>query len=106
MEQGLVDVCGEDELGEGEIRMVERSGEPVLLARVGGHVHAVAGLCPHEDAPMDKGYVKDGCVHCPLHGSYFNLVTGAVQADPAEEDIAVYTVSREQGRILVGPPEG
>ncbi len=104
MEQGFVDVCSETELGEGGVLMVERGGEPVLLARVGDRIHAVAGLCPHEDAPMDKGYIKDGCVHCPLHGSYFDLETGAVQADPAEEDIAVYPVRREHGRILVGPP--
>ncbi len=104
MEQDFVDVWGEDELGEGEIHMVEWAGEPVLLARVGGRIHAVGGLCPHEDAPMDKGYIKEGCLHCPLHGSYFDLETGAVQADPAEEDIAVHAVRREHGRILVGPP--
>lgn len=103
MAEDFIDVCGTDELTEGEIRMVERLGEPVLLVRNAGRFHAVGGLCPHEDAPMDKGYVKQGCLHCPLHGSYFDLETGEVQADPAEDDIPVYAVREEAGRLLVGP---
>ena len=102
--EGFVDVAGAQDVPEGAMQVVEVAGEEVLLVRHGGRVHAVGAWCPHEDAEMALGWVKAGCIHCPLHGSYFELDSGRVMEDPAEEDLPVYAVREEHGRILVGPP--
>ena len=43
-------------------------------------------------------------VKCPLHGSRFNVCTGAALEEPAEENLRTYPVRLEGGRILVGVP--
>jgi nitrite reductase/ring-hydroxylating ferredoxin subunit len=94
------------EVGPGEMKRVGRAGEWVLLLNVAGRYFAVSDLCPHEEAPMHLGYLKGFHLHCPLHGSYFDVRSGRVLADPAEHDLPCYRVRVEGEDILVGPPAG
>jgi 3-phenylpropionate/trans-cinnamate dioxygenase ferredoxin subunit len=99
----FVDVAAAADRPEGGMQVVAHDGEEVLLLRHAGRVHAVGAWCTHEDAEMELGWVKEGCIHCPLHGSYFALDTGRVLEEPAEEDLPVWSVREEAGRILLGP---
>ena len=40
---------------DGEMTEVDAGGTPVLLARVGGRLHACAARCPHAGAPLARG---------------------------------------------------
>ncbi len=101
MDGGYVKVAETDELPPGARKRVMVDGAPVLLANVAGEYYAVSDDCPHEDASLYKGYLKGYHVHCPLHGSRFDVRTGKVESDPAEEDLKVYQVQVAGRNILV-----
>lgn len=90
---------------EGALYAAVVDGVPVLLVRLNGVVHAIGRICTHEDADLAQGSIEDGCVVCPLHGSKFDLVTGAALTLPAFEPEPVFEVRIEGGTIYVGVPD-
>ena len=78
--------------------------EPLLLVNVGGVVRAVQGICSHEYFELDRGFLTAGSLTCALHLSRFDLVSGEPLDPPADEPLAVYPVSIEDGRIVVAYP--
>ena len=78
--------------------------EPLLLVNVGGTVRAVQGICSHEYFELDRGFLTAGSLTCALHLSRFDLVSGEPLDPPADEPLAVYSVTIEGGRILVDWP--
>lgn len=83
---------------------VEVDGREVVLARVGGRVYAVGGICSHQEARLAEGSLYDGCLMCPVHGGEFDVRTGEAVTTPATEPIATYEVRVEDGAILVARP--
>ena len=67
-------------------------GAAVLLARIDGSVHAVAGTCTHYGAPLAEGLLRDGEIHCPWHHACFSLRTGAALGAPAFAPLATFDV--------------
>ena len=94
------------ELAPGTMKRVDLRGRRILLANVEGRLCAVDDTCTHEDASLSTGVLKGELVKCPLHGSRFNVCTGKALEEPAEEDLTIYSVRQEGGRVLVGLPEG
>ena len=78
--------------------------EPILLVNVGGEIRAVQGICSHEYFELDRGFLTAGSLTCALHLSRFDLVSGEPLDPPADEPLAVYPVSIEDGRIVVAYP--
>ena len=85
---------------EGAIR-VELAGRPVCLARSGGKVFALADVCSHADVALSEGDVEDGQIECWLHGSLFDLATGAPSGLPAVKPVPTYPVTVEGDDVLV-----
>jgi|HubBroStandDraft_1064217.scaffolds.fasta_scaffold1264592_1 nitrite reductase/ring-hydroxylating ferredoxin subunit len=85
---------------EGKAVRVDVGGRPVAIFRVGGNLLAIDARCPHVGGPLDQGTVEGSSVVCPLHGSKFDLETGAVQDGPARSGVASYSV-RVEGTTLV-----
>lgn len=102
----FIEVGKAGELAPGTMKRVDLRGRRILLANVDGRLCAVDDTCTHEDASLSTGVLKGDLVKCPLHGSRFNVCTGKVLEEPAEEDLKTYPVRLESGRILVGLPEG
>lgn len=100
---GWLDAGAVTGLAPGKMQCVVAGGRRVLLANVGGEFLATDDLCTHEDASLSTGSLHGDCVKCPLHGSRFNLRTGAALDDPAEIDLAIWAVRVEGGRIWIKP---
>ena len=94
-------VASLSELSFGEMKMVTVDEEDILLANVDGTIHAVSDLCSHADASLSDGYIEEGEVECPLHGSRFNLTTGEALNLPADEPLKVYEIKVEGDDIFV-----
>jgi nitrite reductase/ring-hydroxylating ferredoxin subunit len=77
---------------EGAIRVVLEDGTPICLARTLGEVFAVSDICSHADVSLSEGDVEEGTVECWLHGSRFDLRTGAPTGLPATKPVATYPV--------------
>jgi 3-phenylpropionate/trans-cinnamate dioxygenase ferredoxin component len=88
-------------LPPGTMAGVEVDGEQVLLSNLGEEVHAVAGICTHEESLLSQGFMIEERVVCQLHLSQFDLRTGEVNNPPAVEPLRLYNVKIEEGSIFV-----
>ena len=94
-------VASLSELADESAVRVEVAGKPVCLARSEGEVFAVSDICSHADVSLSEGDVEDGTVECWLHGSRFDLRTGAPTGLPATKPVATYPVTIEGDDVLV-----
>jgi 3-phenylpropionate/trans-cinnamate dioxygenase ferredoxin subunit len=101
MPQDFVKVARRGELAPGKMKRVDLDGRRILLANVDGRYCAADDTCTHEDASLSTGFLKGDIVKCPLHGSRFNLRTGEVLDDPAEQNLRTYRVRVDGDDILI-----
>ena len=74
---------GADDLPEGAMRGVALPGERyVLLARVGGALHALDDVCNHAGCLLSEGRLEETRVVCPCHEMAFDVRTGASTTRP------------------------
>lgn len=98
----LLPVTRDADFAEGVLHGVLVGDVPVLLVRLNGTIHAIGRICTHEYADLADGYLDDGCVVCPLHGSKFDVVTGRAITLPAVVPEPVYQVSIIDSVVYVG----
>lgn len=75
----------------------------VAVFNVEGGFCATQARCTHRQGPLSEGTLDGSTVTCPLHGSQFNLRTGAVLRGPAKDPLKTYavTVDGDVGRVDV-----
>lgn len=93
-------VCAQEVI-EGQLLGVTVGDVDVLLVRIDGQVRAMGRICTHQYADLAEGTIENRCVVCPLHGSKFDIVTGAPLTLPAIEAEPIYEVFVENGIIYV-----
>lgn len=73
----------------------------VAVFNVDGKLCATQNGCTHRQGPLNEGELDGSTVTCPLHGSQFDVSTGAVLRGPATEPLKTYRVLVEGdvGRI-------
>ena len=85
----------------GAVRVV-LDGRPVAVVRdEDGQVHAVGDTCSHAEVSLSEGEVEDCAIECWLHGSRFDLRTGAPLSLPAIRPVPVYPVTVDGDDVLV-----
>ena len=75
-------------------------GIHVVVARVGGVVHAVSGKCSHMACPLSGGTLEGYTLTCPCHDWRFDIRTGRF-LDAPELGLAVYPAKSEAGKLFV-----
>ena len=93
--------CTLSELPEEGALRVELGGRAVCIARSGGQVFAIDDRCSHADVSLSEGDVENGRIECWLHGSSFDLRTGAPTGLPATKPVATFPVTIEGDDVLV-----
>jgi nitrite reductase/ring-hydroxylating ferredoxin subunit len=83
------------------MRCVSLQDRNVLVAHTASGVFVADEMCTHEDARLCDGNLSGTLVKCPLHGSRFDLTTGEVLDDPADENLTIYPVTVEDGTIYI-----
>lgn len=79
---------------------------PILLAYVNNTVYAVDDTCTHEDSSLSLGCLRGELVKCTLHGSWFSVITGEPNEEPADEPLQTYRVEiRESGEVWLELPD-
>jgi 3-phenylpropionate/trans-cinnamate dioxygenase ferredoxin subunit len=95
-------VCTLDDLPDVGAVCVDVDGQLIAIARdSAGDVHAIDDTCTHENVSLSEGEVEDGEIECWLHGSRFDLTTGAPTGLPATRPVNVYPVRIEGDDVLV-----
>ena len=110
-----IETISEDELAEGERKVVRVNGYSVLLIRHEGQIYAIESACPHMRLPLKGGKVHDHTITCPWHHSAFDLDSGDVKdwspwppgvgrmlgALSREKALHVFPIKVEHGKIWV-----
>jgi 3-phenylpropionate/trans-cinnamate dioxygenase ferredoxin subunit len=91
------------DIPEGSMRPFEYEGQRITIYHVGEAFYATTDICSHEYAELSEGFLdsEDCTVDCPLHGSRFDIRSGAVLSLPAYEPIRTYQVRVEGEDVLV-----
>jgi len=97
-----ITVCPADELGEGEMRIIEAGGQKIGVFRCSaGELFAIEDRCSHDDGPLAEGeFDAAACtVECPRHGSLFDIRSGRPRTLPAYQPVETFEVREEDGEI-------
>ncbi|GAB3258750.1 non-heme iron oxygenase ferredoxin subunit [Kineosporia babensis] len=100
----FVRVCSLRELRPGRPRPFQVGSRTIAVVRQGDEVFAVSDRCSHADVSLSEGEVYGGVIECWLHGSCFDLRTGAATNPPAQKPIDTYPVRVVQGEVEVALP--
>ena len=95
-----VQVLDDVALTEGHMLPVYPQGVNVLLARVGGAVYAISGICAHMACPLFMGTLVGYTIVCPCHDWRFDIRTGRF-LDAPELGLSVYPTKLEAGKLCV-----
>ena len=101
-----IDLCGQDEVAPGTMKLFEVEDELVLLINLNGEYVATQGVCSHEYFELDRGFLTGDTLTCALHLSRFSLEDGEALDPPAELPLVMYPVVVENGRVAIDIPAG
>ncbi len=71
---------------------MEVGGRSIALFKLGEEFFAIDDTCTHEGGPLSDGNINGDEIECPWHGACFNIRSGKVTLDPADEDVSTYDV--------------
>ena len=57
-------------------------GKNIALFKHKNKIYAIQNNCPHQNADLADGYIKDDKVHCILHHWAFDLSSGTYSFNP------------------------
>jgi nitrite reductase/ring-hydroxylating ferredoxin subunit/uncharacterized membrane protein len=97
-------VLPESELVKDKPTRVMCNAVPILLARRGDRIFAMAETCSHFSGPLSEGHLEDDSIVCPLHYSKFALEDGHVINGPAVHPQPCLEVRVRGGQIEVRKP--
>jgi 3-phenylpropionate/trans-cinnamate dioxygenase ferredoxin subunit len=100
----FVRVCSLADIPEPGAIGVQVGDLPVAVVRAGGEVFALHDVCSHEEVPLSEGDVYDRTLECWLHGSCFDLRTGAPTGPPATSPVPTYPVKVDGTDVYVAVP--
>lgn len=112
------DIGAVDDYENGIPYHVKVKGQPLVVVRKGDIFFALRDTCPHEGARLSDGRVlgtpltckpgnpidygrKGEIISCPWHGWEFDLCTGRSLTKPDRVRVKSYSVTIENGRVLV-----
>ena len=98
-------VCARSEVPEDGTLRVELPDVDVAIVDFDGQLYAIEDVCSHAEVPLSEGEVEEfegaPTIECALHGSCFDLRTGAPTNLPATEPVPVYPVRVEGDDVFV-----
>ncbi len=89
------------ELEDATPTRVDIDGVPVCLVRTGDVVRAIHDVCSHQQWSLSEGMVWGEGVECSLHGSTFDLSTGAPSSLPATRPVPTFDVRIDGDEVHV-----
>ena len=96
----LEDGVATTEVAEGAMVGGHAAGEPVLVARVGGKLHAIGAVCSHYGGPLAEGLLVGDHVRCPWHHAKLCVKTRHAHV-PALNPVSCWKVEERAGRVYV-----
>ena len=92
-------LCSLSELSDNKPLRIELAELDVAVVKVGEQVFAIEDVCSHAEVPLSEGEVTGCTIECELHGSRFDLRTGAPTGPPATRPVPVYPTTVLDGEV-------
>ncbi|MDM0113483.1 non-heme iron oxygenase ferredoxin subunit [Variovorax sp. J22R133] len=96
-----VDAAAVDELPADDVKGIEVGGFDIAFFKVGDDVWATSNSCTHGDGRLCDGFLEGHEIECPLHQGKFDVRSGKALCTPVSEDLRVFPVKIEGGRVFV-----
>jgi NAD(P)H-dependent nitrite reductase small subunit len=80
---------------------VRIKGKNIALFKHKNKIYAIQNGCPHQNADLADGYIKDDKVHCKLHNWAFELSSGIYSFNPKMR-LCTYEVRVRNDIIYIG----
>lgn len=87
-----------DDIPAGKPLKADIGGEPAMLAKVAGSVHACSRVCLHRGGDLSQGMLEGAIVTCPLHFWQFDVTTGAGVQVPSAK-LKTYPLKTENNEV-------
>lgn len=98
----FVEVCGENDLWDGEMEAFDVGRAEVLVVKFAGEWRAYDGICPHQSVSLAEGKLtEDGKIVCRAHQWQFAACSGK-GVNPSNACLKRYPIKIEGGAVLVG----
>lgn len=98
----FIKVCAVDDIEPETSIAATIDGVSMAIVHAGdGNFYAIYDVCSHEEIPLSEGDIDDCTLECWLHGSRFDLHTGAPTGLPATRPVPVYPVEIRDGFVFV-----
>lgn len=91
-----------DDVSLNDTKKVIVGDQQILLVNWESKIYALDDTCIHGGCSQSHGTYINGIMHCPCHGSAFDIKTGSVVNRPATSSQPVYEVIIENGDITLG----
>jgi len=95
-----VEICGADQLWDGEMECFRAGDTTILLLKVNGQYHAYQGHCPHQGAALAEGELDGGVLTCTAHRWQFNATNG-LGVNPRSARLKCFPVHVVDRRVLI-----
>jgi len=103
IEHKNVFVASEDEIPEGERKIIDVDGLSIGVFHHNGKWYGLRNSCLHRGGPVCTGKIEGDTITCPWHGFQYNLTDGSLLSDPSAR-LDIYPVTVSTGRVHLTYP--
>lgn len=96
-------VAQEDEIPDGERKLVEVAGMSIGVFHHKGAWYSLRNYCLHRGGPVATGRLIDDNIVCPWHGYTYNVTNGCLLLDPSAK-LDTYPVTVRSGQVWLRVP--
>ena len=96
-----IDIASKEDVPEDDVMGIDINTKSIALYQVDGEIFATNNICTHGNARLCDGFLEGHEIECPLHQGKFDIRNGKAMCAPLTEDIRIYPVKIEGGRVFV-----
>ncbi|HSM42653.1 MAG TPA: non-heme iron oxygenase ferredoxin subunit [Afifellaceae bacterium] len=101
----LIELCAKDDVGEGEVILVETGDLELAVYRVEGEFYVTDDACTHGPGSLSEGYLEGHVIECDFHNGQFDIRNGEVVAPPCMVALKTYKVVPHDTAVVIEAPE-
>ena len=101
----LIELCAKDDVGEGEVILVEKGDLELAVYRVDGEFYVTDDACTHGPGSLSEGYLEGHVIECDFHNGKFDIRNGEVVAPPCMVKLRTYKIVPHETAVVIEAPE-
>ena len=101
MSDNWVRVCQATDIDEEDLMRFDHGGKTYCIYHTDQGFYATDGMCTHQEAHLETGFVMGTIIECPLHQGQFDIPSGKAMTTPVCVDLKTYDVSLVNGEVFL-----